>query len=418
MRKTFLDNLPMGKGYGVNPNQINWNNSIGCKVGFEYDNVKGFIEIKDYEVKKHKLTIIYNGEEYKISTDGFKACQFGKILEKYTSNFKIEIGTRFQDDKRDITIIDRQHKPKFNKNGSLKQNEKWYKYHCNKCKYNEDWIIESSLINGTGCNCCSNKKVIIGINDIPTTAPWMVKYFQGGYDEAKLYTFSSSKLVYFKCHNCGEIKNKLMKICTLYNTHSIACKCSDGISYPEKFMISLFDQINIKYIYQLSKKDFSWCCNFIYDFYLIDYNLILEIQGEQHYRDCGFKTSYKNQNEQDQLKMNNVINNTNYQYLQLDCRFSNVTYIQKAIFSSILYDILNKNNLIKINWNLCDQFATKNLIKEVSLYYKNNSNLRTSELSKIFKIHQSTIVKYLTKGNKLGWCNYNPKETHKIGSAL
>ena len=66
----------------------------------------------------------------------------GRILKKHTKNFKIEIGQTFKDNKRDLVITDREYRPRYKKNSS-KCNDRYYKYHCNKCG-NEDWILESN----------------------------------------------------------------------------------------------------------------------------------------------------------------------------------------------------------------------------------------------------------------------------------
>ena len=52
--------------------------------------------------------------------------------------------------------------------------------------------------------------MIDGINSIVAKEEthWMIKYFQGGYDEAKKYTKSSNQKIYFNCPTCGRIKNK------------------------------------------------------------------------------------------------------------------------------------------------------------------------------------------------------------------
>jgi hypothetical protein len=78
----------------------------------------------------------------------------------------------------------------------------------------------------------------------------MIKYFQGGYDEAKLYTVGSHKEFYPICPDCNRVKNKPMMIKTLYRTNSIGCICSDKLSYPEKFIFELLKQLDIDYIYQ------------------------------------------------------------------------------------------------------------------------------------------------------------------------
>ena len=96
--------------------------------------------------------------------------------------FKLEIGNIINSYNRKLKIINREYRPKIAHSHSREfiSNEKWYKYKCLKCG-NEDWILETALCDNQhiGCNVCSTrpKKVVPGINDIPTTAPWMAKYF-------------------------------------------------------------------------------------------------------------------------------------------------------------------------------------------------------------------------------------------------
>ena len=96
--------------------------------------------------------------------------------------FKYDIGHTFTTFGRNLEIIDREYRSKDKvKNGkTYSANEKWYFYRCNVCG-NEEWIYEYCLGDymKTGCNVCGNarKKVAKGVNDISTTAPWMLKYF-------------------------------------------------------------------------------------------------------------------------------------------------------------------------------------------------------------------------------------------------
>ena len=59
-----LDNLPKHK------NNIDWINSIGKTCYFEYDNIKGIIEIVDYDINNKKVNIKYKDKTYKIATAG------------------------------------------------------------------------------------------------------------------------------------------------------------------------------------------------------------------------------------------------------------------------------------------------------------------------------------------------------------
>jgi hypothetical protein len=74
-----------------------------------------------------------------------------------------------------------------------------------------------------------------GINDIKTTAPWMVKYFYNE-KEAEAYTKSSRNKIKIKCPDCGRTKDNKVSISSIYYKKSISCICSDKTSYPEKFI--------------------------------------------------------------------------------------------------------------------------------------------------------------------------------------
>ena len=126
--------------------------------------------------------------------------------------YKYDIGEIIKDDKRDITIIGREVRVK--KTSKRNYYDRWYKYHCNKCG-NEDWLEQDKLRNRKqGCNVCclGSNKVTEGINDIPTVAPWMVKYFQGGSNEAKNYSIGSNKKINPICPICGEIRKNPISI--------------------------------------------------------------------------------------------------------------------------------------------------------------------------------------------------------------
>jgi hypothetical protein len=85
-------------------------------------------------------------------------------MRKIKWNF--EIGEIVKDNRRDLTIIDREcRKDKNNKS------RKWYKYHCNKDGY-EGWIGDENLKQGKGCSACGGRP-ILGINTIWDTNKWM-----------------------------------------------------------------------------------------------------------------------------------------------------------------------------------------------------------------------------------------------------
>lgn len=429
MRKVFLEDLPR-KG-----KLIDWKKSAGYKVKFIYDNIEGYIEIINYNKNHGNLTVKHNDKINKsINTGNFINCKLGGILGKVTKNFRIEVGTTFKDDKRDITIIDRHYIKHKGYNGC-----KFYKYRCNKCGFkcdkfystkqecykNELYISEYNLLDGIGCACCrDNPQIVVeGINDIPTTAPWMVKFFQGGYDEAKKYTCNSGRKIYPICPDCGNIRDKLVKIYHIYSNHSIGCVCGDGKKYPEKFMYSVLKQLNIEFKTQYSPK---WAGKKAYDFYfkLNNKEYIIEMDGSFHYVNNSMNGQTKEKSQRKDEIKNKLAEEHDIKVIRINCNYENdnkMEYIKYNILKSELNDIFNFKN---INWIQCDKFSiSSNLKKQVCDYWDSRKESETTkDLANRFSLGRNTIISYLKDGTKYKWCNYNPKEeaiksSSKIGKS-
>ena len=399
-----LNDLPRN-----NLGKINWKKSVGMSVYFEYDDIKGNIKILEYvKGKKNKLKIQYKNDIIYITPGHLTEVCLGKLLNKKTSEFKLNVNDVLKDNNRDLIILDKEVRIKNKK--KCKEKQKWYKYHCNKCGY-ENWKIESSLLkHKQGCPVCVNQIVVPGMNDIPTTDPWMIKYFQGGYEEAKLYTCNSGKEIYPICPDCGRIRTKPVIIAKLSRYRSISCPCGDGISYPEKFTFNILEQLNVEFIFQLTKKEFDWCDKYKYDFYIPSINCIIETHGEQHYFHSGFKRTLEEEQENDKDKIKLALKNNISNYIVIDCRNSNSNWIKSSILNSELNNIFNLND---IDWDKADEFATNNLVKEICNFYNLNKNLSQKDICYKFKISHGTLVKYLKKGNELGWCKYERYEKER-----
>lgn len=314
--------------------------------------------------------------------------------------FRIKIGQVFKDGKRDIIITDKEIRK--DENG---YNRKYYKYTCNKCGWTKGWIEERRILGKDTivCACCNSQIVVEGINDIPTTAPWMIPYFQGGIEEAKLYTKGSGKYIYPICPDCGKVKNKPMNIYNIYTRHSIACSCKDNKSYNEKLMISILEQLKINYELEHSPK---WSCKRRYDFYISNLNIIIETHGLQHYKG-GFERkngrNLKEEQDNDRIKKELAIENRikEENYIVIDCRKSELEYIKQNILNSRLNEIFD---LSIIDWLKVEEFALSNLIKQVCDYW-NEDIYSIEEISKIVKLKENTIKKYIKQGASIGWCN-------------
>ncbi|MBE6069541.1 MAG: hypothetical protein E7211_17905 [Clostridium lundense] len=295
--------------------------------------------------------------------------------------------------------------------------QKWYKYKCNKCGWEEGWIEEGNLLKRIGCGCCCTptRAVVEGINDIPTTASWMVKYFQGGYDEARRYSKSSNQKIYPICYDCGRVKTKAISINQLYGTHSIGCSCGDGISYPQKLMFKVLEQLEVKFETEYSP---SWITPKKYDFYFEINNkkYIIEMDGGLgHGRKVHSKSklTIKETLEIDEYK-DKMAKGHSIKVIRINCKESDLSYIKNNILNSELSNLFDLN---KIDWNKIEEFALINLVKVVCDHKKNNPDITTREIGKVMNLDRSTILIYLKKGNKLGWCNYSAKEESFKGSS-
>lgn len=181
--------------------------------------------------------------------------------------WKYNIGDNIVDENRNLTITDRyvtEHTYLKN-NKEYVANIKHYKYICNICGFNDGDVLEGNLCNKkSGCSCCGGRTAVKGINDISTIRPDLIKYFID-INDAYTHTIYSEDKVCVKCPICGFEKQIIIHNLT---RSGLGCnRCSDGISYPEKFIMSVLNQLHIKYITQYRIDGYKYK----YDFYLTNF---------------------------------------------------------------------------------------------------------------------------------------------------
>jgi len=405
LRKVYWQELPKW-GNGKNKGQINWRDSINHKVKFIYDDVEGEFEIVNYNINKKQCETIFNGKKVWIQTSSIKKGRISFIIGKKTSLYKYKPNDIIKTNNGEIQIIE-----------TLKiKGKREYKYKCLKDGF-IGTISEYHLNDGNGCPVCSNKKTLKGVNDIATTNPELLIYF-ANIEDAYKYTKSSSKEIKLICKDCQHEKN--IRIDTFYNYGIMCNKCSDGKTYPEKFMFNVLEQLQYKFIPQLTKATFKWCDNYRYDFYIDNINCIIETHGIQHYKETkGIWDKLQAIQENDKIKEQLAIENNIKNYIVLDCRKSDLDWIKNSIMKrdqnnpnqQCLAEILNFKEE-DINWLKCHEFACNSLVKVVCDYW--NSGIEsTVNISKILNMHNSTIRKYLKQGTKLDLCNYDAKKEVK-----
>ena len=396
-----LSNIPKKHGLGKNINKLtyDWINSVNQTIKIIYNSEIHTFKIIGYDKSKTKLTLLNSKQKkFIISTNSLINKKVYTILGKRIRCFKFEINEIVINPKRKYVVLNRKRVNSY----------KTYTCKCLKCNGVLD-ILESHLINKRlGCCYCSNQRVLIGFNDIKTTIPDLIKYLKNDEDAIK-YTSGSTKRIDLKCPLCSYEKNMVINKLT---SKGFSCpRCSDSISYSEKFMMSLLDQLNIPYIHQLSKKHFKWCDNFLYDFYIKIYNreIIIETNGIQHFKENGFHKlsgiSFKEQFDNDFVKYTIAKDLGKIDdYVELDCRKSNLNWIKEEILNSKLPCLLNFNE-DDINWKMCEQACASSLVKITCNIKKNNPDYTNSYIAKLVGVSIPTVISYLKRGKNIGWIN-------------
>lgn len=378
-------------------------------------------EFLRYEKGKYnKLYLKYNGKEHCINSDKFIKGNIGGIIGEITREFKFEVGTRFNDNNRDLTIIDREYRQKQlkpDKKGKVySQDMKFYKYKCNKCNWGNGVVEEGKLIGKKqGCSCCAGQTVVPGINDIRTTAPFMMNLGISKEDSVK-YTKSSGSKVVVHCPDCG--RKKKINIDRVYRNKSIGCSCGDGKSYISKYIQSLLDELCIeyemevkynwnKYINPLNNKITQAYIDFV--MYKDGREIPLEADGGFHRKDNKMTGGTKEMAEYvDKQRDENCL-----KYLgEHTIRICDEGDVKSNILNSKLSSIFDLN---VVDWEECEKYAIKsNKVKEICEYWSNKEKHKTTkDLGEVFNLSKSTIISSLKKGNLLGWCSYDPKEEIK-----
>lgn len=323
---------------------------------------------------------------------------------EHPANFKLEIGTTIQDDKRHLKIIDKC--IRYYNNGKQVFHYKYYIYQCLVCGFIKP-ISESNLLGQKdGCSCCTNQIIVPGINDIATLEPWMISFFPGGRKEAQKYSVHSGKKVYMKCPYCNRLSRKKIVIANMYTKRGFECSCRDGVSYPNKFMFSLLEQLREDFIPEYSPE---WIGRKYFDFYLPKRNIIIEMDGGLGHGNITWGNTpdvkgFFNDMEKDQIAEIRGI-----KVIRVDCKKSKQSYIEENIRNSELADILDLN---KVDFNICDRDGNKNIVFEICKYFKENDCKFIEDVKKKYPyINHSVLGEYLRKGAKYGWCDYNGRKS-------
>lgn len=375
-RKIDMSILPHHKSL------IDWKNSVGYDVPFEYDNITGFITIVKW-ISAKDLIISYNNQEFHISGKDICSVKLGKILGIRNYDWKYEIGQEIHGK----TGLHGKIVRRYYKETAMSKRSRCYDILCYKC--NQILSKLENVVDETGCNICNNGEIRIGFNDLWTTHPHIAEQLHNPEEGYKI-TYGARKLLDWNCPYCKRLIKDLYPMDIINASGGIVpCECkNDSYSYPNKFIFNLLTELNIDFEFEYRNKEWQELGRRRYDFYIEDKSIIIEADGGQHF-DPRFPEIRINDEEKEEIAIRHGIQ----YYIHIDCSKSNMDYISKNILSSKLSELYDLSN---INWDLIN-YKSNQITLDIVCDLLEQSNYNITVVSQIMKIDRVTISRYLNE---------------------
>jgi len=148
---------------------------------------------------------------------------------------------------------------------------------CQKCGYIYKTTADN-YANGRRCPCCIGQKVKIGFNDVATTFPKILKYWdKNNIIQPTEITKGSNKIVNLHCPKCGYIWQSKLNDLTNFRRKNICPACSGSSGERRVIKWLLENKINFIFNKQYDDKKIKP------DFIIRSHNIWLEFFGKQHY---------------------------------------------------------------------------------------------------------------------------------------
>lgn len=224
-------------------------------------------------------------------------------------------------------------------------------------------------------------------------------------DDALKYSFGTCTKIDWICPNCNSKVEKI-SIAKVISRNRIPCRvCSDGISYPNKYMYNMLLQLNEDFVPEYVPE---WIKPKRYDFYIPSKNLIIEMDGNVGH---GRKT-FDGRTSEETLKIDNykdvIAKEHGLDVVRIDCIESDSDYIKNNILNSKLSTLFDLSN---VDFLLCNKYAYSSLKMKVCNIW--NQYHEMENILQETKLPRETIIRYLKDCSKYGLCEYNPKAQMK-----
>lgn len=280
-----------------------------------------------------------------------------------------------------------------------------------KCGHKPNYVTPNSYNNGVRCPVCVNQKIENGVNDIATLRPDIVKYLKNKEDALKYQPYSKKRTM-FACNKCGyEKEHEINHV----SSFGFSCpNCSDGISYPNKFISNLLSQLNIEFETEVK---FDWCkfpkynshsvAIGRYDVVINKNNLIIEMDGNLGHGNASISKSKDEGIYIDKMK-GSLAKNHGYNLIRIRCDYKNIKDRFEIVKTSILSSDLSKYiDLSNVDWDNINLLSEMSYVNKTIELYNSNKNMGAKDIGKILHISTTCASNYLKIGNNLGLCNFN-----------
>ena len=383
----WIDLTPFPKRVLNGREVISWKSACGCETTFCYDGKHHTLKVLQYINRKKILIQIDNTFTKYVPPKSIHTVAFAHELTE--TKFKYAVGQSLNG----LKIIQAFRK---NSNSTSKYTRPAYVCKCLVDGY-EFEIFEYRLAAGQGCPVCSHNVVMCGVNDIATTDPWMIEYLADKTDATK-YSRKSNKKILTECPFC---RTRQLSLISDLSRRGFSCKkCSDGISYPNKFAHCLFEQLSAQYAEYVKEYSPNWLAGKRFDNYVLmndGTSLIVEMDGAFHYK--GDHNS--NDNEKDRLAFEH-----NHVVIRIDCNYNCLENRFEHIKAMSIKALSPYFDLSVVNWEQCGLAAVGSRIKNVVEYYNQSDNFSIAECAARFGMCKDVVRNYLKIGARLSICDY------------